>query len=127
MEIERALARKPSMIILDEPTSSMDARSEQTFVNKFKDSKLSATLLLITHRTSLLSLVDRVIVMEHGRVAGMGTTDQFVKAQSDKNVAAQIVRNASAAQFGIVAGKKATPAPKNENQAAQTGTKNLMS
>jgi ATP-binding cassette subfamily C protein LapB len=125
--LARALARKPSMIILDEPTSSMDARSEQTFVNKFKDSKLSATLLLITHRTSLLSLVDRVIVMEHGRVAGMGTTDQFVKAQSDKNVAAQIVRNASAAQFGIVAGKKATPAPKNENQAAQTGTKNLMS
>ena len=65
--------------------------------------------------------------MENGRVAGMGTTDQFVKAQSDKNVAAQIVRNASAAQFGVVAGKKVAPAPKNENQAAQTGTKNLMS
>ena len=53
--LARALARKPSMIILDEPTSSMDARSEQTFVNKFKDSKFAATLLLITHELHYLA------------------------------------------------------------------------
>ncbi len=96
----RALVKKPSLI-LDEPTSSMDARSEQTFVQKFKEEKLDCTLLVITHRTSLLSLVDRVIIMEYGKVAGMGTTEQFMKAQTDRAAATQIVKNATAAQFGM--------------------------
>jgi ATP-binding cassette subfamily C protein LapB len=122
--LARALARKPSMLILDEPTSSMDARSEQTFVQKFKNENLAATLLVITHRTSLLTLVDRVIVMEHGKVAGMGSTDQFVKAQTDKNAAAQIVRNASAAQFGLSGTEISKPMAKSENEFTNTTASN---
>ena len=99
--LARALARKPSILLLDEPTSSMDARSEQTFVKKFKAEQLDTTLLVITHRTSLLSMVDRVIIMEYGKIAGMGTTEQFMKAQTDRSAAAQIVKNATAAQFGV--------------------------
>jgi len=87
--------RRPPIIVLDEPTSSMDARSEQIFVNRFKKAELGCTLLVITHRTSLLTLVDRVIILEHGRVAGMGTTEQFMKAQTDRSVAAEIVKNAA--------------------------------
>ncbi|GIS16307.1 MAG: hypothetical protein CM15mP117_17390 [Alphaproteobacteria bacterium] len=49
----------------------MDARSEQTLCRNSKEN-LDCTLLVITHRTSLLSLVDRVIIMEYGKVAGMG-------------------------------------------------------
>ncbi len=101
ISLARALVKKPSLLILDEPTSSMDARSEQTFVQKFKKENLDCTLLVITHRTSLLSLVDRVIIMEYGKVAGMGTTEQFMKAQTDRNAAAEIVKNATAAQFGM--------------------------
>ena len=101
ISLARALVKKPSLLILDEPTSSMDARSEQTFVQKFKEEKLDCTLLVITHRTSLLSLVDRVIIMEYGKVAGMGTTEQFMKAQTDRAAAAEIVKNATAAQFGM--------------------------
>ena len=56
---------------------------------------------MITHRTSLLSLVDKVIIMENGKVAGMGTTEQFSRAQTDKNAASDIVKNATAAQFGV--------------------------
>ena len=78
--LARALARRPSILILDEPTSSMDARSEQTFVQRFKQETFESTLLVITHRTSLLSLVDKVIIMENGKVAGMGTTEQFMRA-----------------------------------------------
>lgn len=98
VSLARALARRPQIIILDEPTSSMDARSEQLFVKRFKEELPEATLILITHRTSLLSLVDRVIIMENGRVAGMGTTDQFSKAQSDRKVAEEIIQNAVRAQ-----------------------------
>ena len=39
--------------------------------------------------------------MEYGKVAGMGTTEQFMKAQTDRNAAAEIVKNATAAQFGM--------------------------
>jgi ATP-binding cassette subfamily C protein LapB len=95
ISLARALVRKPAMVILDEPTSSMDARSEQVFVSRFKNSGLPSTLVVITHRTSLLTLVDRVVILENGKVAGMGTTEQFMKAQTDREVAAEIVRNAA--------------------------------
>jgi ATP-binding cassette subfamily C protein LapB len=100
ISLARSLLRKPPMLIFDEPTSSMDARSEHVFVNRFKAAGLASTLLVITHRTSLLTLVDRVIILESGKIAGMGTTDQFMRAQSDRTVAAEIVRNAAAAQAG---------------------------
>lgn len=94
ISLARAIVRKPPIIVLDEPTSSMDARSEQIFVNRFKKAEIDCTLLVITHRTSLLTLVDRVVILENGRVAGMGSTEQFMRAQTDRSVAAEIVKNA---------------------------------
>ena len=81
--IARAIARKPSILIFDEPTSSMDARTERSFVDSFRSEKLDCTLILITHRTSLLSLVDRVIVMDEGRVAGIGSTESFLNPRTN--------------------------------------------
>jgi ABC-type bacteriocin/lantibiotic exporter with double-glycine peptidase domain len=78
----------------------MDARSEQTFVARFQQAKFDSTLVLITHRTSLLSFVDRVVIMEYGKIAGMGTTEQFQRAQTDRKAAAEIVKNAVSAQSG---------------------------
>jgi ATP-binding cassette subfamily C protein LapB len=100
ISLARALVRKPPVLILDEPTSSMDARSEQTFVARFQKAKFDSTLILITHRTSLLSFVDRVVIMEYGKIAGMGTTEQFQRAQTDRKAAAEIVKNAVSAQAG---------------------------
>ena len=100
ISLARALVRRPAMIVLDEPTSSMDARSEQIFVSRFKGAGIESTLLVITHRTSLLTVVDRVIILENGKVAGMGTTEQFMKDQTDRNVAAQIVSAAAASNAG---------------------------
>lgn len=100
ISLARALVRRPAMIILDEPTSSMDARSEQMFVGRFKSAGIQSTLLVITHRTSLLTVVDRVVILENGKVAGMGTTEQFMRAQNDRNVAAEIVRAAAVSNAG---------------------------
>lgn len=104
ISLARALVRRPSMIILDEPTSSMDARSEQMFVSRFKSAGIQSTLLVITHRTSLLTVVDRVVILENGKVAGMGTTEQFMRAQTDRSVAAEIVRAAAVSNAGREAG-----------------------
>ena len=72
----------------------MDARSEQAFIQRFKQTELNGTLIIITHRTSLLSMVDRVVILEQGKIAGIGTTEQFMRAQTDRVAASDIVRGA---------------------------------
>jgi ATP-binding cassette subfamily C protein LapB len=59
-------------LLLDEPTSSMDNRSELLFKNQLSHLKPSETLILITHKTSMLDVVDRVIVMEKGHIIADG-------------------------------------------------------
>ena len=76
----------------------MDAKSETQFVKKFKEFDYDTTLVVITHRTSLLVLVEKVIIMENGKVAGIGSTDQFLKTKHHQS-AAQIVKNANEAKF----------------------------
>jgi ATP-binding cassette subfamily C protein LapB len=111
VSLARAIVKKPSILVLDEPTSSMDAKSEQRFVAKLKEADFDTTLMVITHRTSLLTLVDKVIIMENGQVAGIGSTDQFMKAQTDHGSAAQIIRNANEAKFPNRAGGQVPPRP----------------
>ena len=94
ISLARSLVRRPPILLLDEPTSSMDARSEQAFIQRFKQTELNGTLIIITHRTSLLSMVDRVVILEQGKIAGIGTTEQFMRAQTDRVAASDIVRGA---------------------------------
>ncbi|MEM6659312.1 MAG: type I secretion system permease/ATPase, partial [Pseudomonadota bacterium] len=72
--LARALLPRPKVLILDEPTSSMDTQTEQMFVQNL--SRVLAhwpmTLIVSTHRSSLLGLVDRLIVMDQGKVAAIG-------------------------------------------------------
>lgn len=70
--IARAFLARPPILIMDEPTSSMDNRSELHIKNQLKQLKESETLLLITHKTSMLDVVDRVIVMEKGAIIADG-------------------------------------------------------
>ena len=84
ISIARALVRKPPILLFDEPTSSMDARSERNLIARLKDTKLDCTVIVITHRTSLLALVDRVIVVDDGRIVGAGSVDAFLNATLNK-------------------------------------------
>ncbi|WP_112478323.1 type I secretion system permease/ATPase [Vibrio variabilis] len=70
--IARAFLARPPILIMDEPTSSMDNRSELHIKTQLKQLKESETLLLITHKTSMLEVVDRVIVMEKGTIIADG-------------------------------------------------------
>ncbi|MDO9584370.1 MAG: type I secretion system permease/ATPase, partial [Desulfomicrobium sp.] len=79
ISIARALLRNPSILVMDEPTSSMDAQSEALLVQRLKTILSGKTMLLITHRPSLLELVDRLIVMDEGQVVADGPKDLIMK------------------------------------------------
>ena len=78
--IARALVQDPPILLLDEPTSSMDNASEEAFKANLKNVAAGKTILVVTHRTSLLSLVDRIIVMDAGKVVADGPRDTVVEA-----------------------------------------------
>lgn len=65
--LARALFRKPPLLLLDEPTSDMDMRSEKVVIDSLKTHLSGHTLIVVSHRPALLALVDRMIVLDHGR------------------------------------------------------------
>ncbi len=80
MAVARALVNDPQILLLDEPTSSMDHTSEEAFKANLKSYARAKTMVVVTHRTSLLSLVDRIIVIDAGRVMADGPRDKVVEA-----------------------------------------------
>jgi ATP-binding cassette subfamily C protein LapB len=78
--IARALLLDPPVLVLDEPTSAMDNGAESRFIQRIARELPGRTLLLVTHRASLLALVERLIVMDGGRVVADGPKDQVLKA-----------------------------------------------
>jgi ATP-binding cassette subfamily C protein LapB len=80
--IARAYLLQPPILLLDEPSNAMDNRTEEQFKARLAEQLDGRTLLLITHRASLLSLVTRIIVIEAGRVAADGPRDQVLAALS---------------------------------------------
>ncbi|WFM73007.1 type I secretion system permease/ATPase [Halomonas sp. CKK8] len=78
--IARALVHDPRILLLDEPTSSMDHASEEAFKANLKAYGQGKTLIVVTHRTSLLSLVDRILVIDAGKVVADGPRDKVVEA-----------------------------------------------
>lgn len=70
--LARALVSRPPVLLLDEPTSAMDVQNEAAVIRRLKQEMTDRTMVIITHRTSLLELVDRVIVIEDGKVGADG-------------------------------------------------------
>ncbi len=78
--IARALIHDPPILLLDEPTASMDHSSEEALKRNLRDFAQGKTLIVVTHRTSLLDLVDRIVVVDAGRIVADGPKDQVVEA-----------------------------------------------
>jgi ATP-binding cassette subfamily C protein LapB len=66
--LARCLITKPQILLMDEPTSSMDAQSEVMFLRQLKEAAGTRTLVMVTHRPAVLELVDRVMVVDGGKV-----------------------------------------------------------
>jgi ATP-binding cassette subfamily C protein LapB len=70
--VARSLLLNPPVLVLDEPTSSMDNSTENTFKQRLSEIVEGKTVLLVTHRNSMLTLVDRLIVLDRGKVVADG-------------------------------------------------------
>jgi len=78
--IARAVIHDPPILLMDEPTASMDHTTEEEIKRNLKEFSHSKTMLIITHRTPLLDLIDRIIVIDGGRVVADGPRAQVMEA-----------------------------------------------
>lgn len=78
--LARCLVTHPQILLLDEPTSSMDAQAEMNFIRHLKTAVGDRTLVVVTHRPALLDVVDRVIVVDQGRILADGPKAQVLAA-----------------------------------------------
>ncbi|WP_416422979.1 type I secretion system permease/ATPase [Pseudomonas sp. App30] len=78
--LARSLLLDPPIMVLDEPTSHMDNASEDALRLRLHNWVGGKTLLLVTHRTSMLSLVDRLVVLDNGRIVADGPKDAVIEA-----------------------------------------------
>lgn len=78
--VARAMIHEPAVLLLDEPSSNLDNQSEALLKRRLLEAGKGKTMLLVTHRTALLELVDRLIVMDGGKIVADGPKDQVVQA-----------------------------------------------
>jgi ATP-binding cassette subfamily B protein len=76
--IARAYMRDAQLLILDEPTAALDARSEFQVFQRFKELSEGKTAVLISHRFSSVRMADRILVLADGQVEAMGTHEQLL-------------------------------------------------
>jgi ATP-binding cassette subfamily B protein len=79
MALARAYLRDAQLLILDEPTAALDARSEHDVFERFAELTAGKMALLISHRFSTVRMADRILVLENGRIAEQGKHDQLVR------------------------------------------------
>ncbi|MBE5254212.1 type I secretion system permease/ATPase [Mixta mediterraneensis] len=99
VSLARCLLLDPTILLMDEPTSSMDTASEALFIGQLKKVVQDKTLVIVTHRTAVLELVDRIIVLEDGKILADGAKDVIMAKlrQSPRKATAEqnVVRSAS--------------------------------
>ena len=78
--IARAVLNDSPMLLLDEPSSAMDHQSEDALKSRLRRFATGKTMILVTHRTSLLELIDRLIVIDNGQIVADGPKAQVVEA-----------------------------------------------
>ncbi len=106
--IARALLRDPDILILDEPSSNMDNSSELSLKQRLATTLGNKTLILITHRMSMLDLVDRLVIMDGGRIVADGPKNAVLNALRNEQVRSSqsaYARRVAVAEQGGQAGK----------------------
>ncbi|HSJ40327.1 MAG TPA: ATP-binding cassette domain-containing protein, partial [Xanthobacteraceae bacterium] len=80
ISLARALFRDPQYLILDEPNSNLDADGDQKLVQTLEELKTNGkTILIVAHRLSVLPIIDRLLVMQNGRLRMFGPRDEVLR------------------------------------------------
>jgi len=77
--LARALLRKPKLMLLDESTSMMDSKIEKEFISNLLKKDIFSTIVVISHRLSSITGVDRILVLYEGRIVGQGNHEELLK------------------------------------------------
>lgn len=94
--IARALLARPPLLLLDEPSSMMDPATEQRLIGQLR-ALPGCTLLLVTHSMAMLPLVDRLVVLDRGRVVADGPRDEVLRALAQQGAPSPGVASVPAA------------------------------
>lgn len=79
LTLARALLKESPLLILDEATAYLDSRTEEKVLEGLEELRGKRTLLLISHRPSLLQAADRILVLQRGRMVGSGSHEQLLR------------------------------------------------
>jgi ATP-binding cassette, subfamily B, bacterial len=88
--LARALAGRPEILVLDEPTSALDPRSEVAIQRSLEELRGGVTMFIVAHRMSTLSICDRIMVVEAGRIAGFDTPENLQRVDGYYRVALEL-------------------------------------
>jgi len=84
LSIARAVLKQPSVLILDEPTASLDALTEHQVLQNLSDWGQNRVVFLITHRLSTIRRADQIVYMDRGRITEQGSHDQLMQNQGGR-------------------------------------------
>ena len=79
LSIARAIIKDPKILILDDSMSAVDTKTEDDILNNLRRVRAGKTTIMIAHRISTVSSLDKIIVLDEGRVSGIGTHDYLIK------------------------------------------------
>ncbi|MCL1935981.1 MAG: ABC transporter ATP-binding protein/permease [Defluviitaleaceae bacterium] len=85
LAIARALLRKPKLLVLDESTSSLDLKTEETVLNNMNEVFDNTTILSIDHRLTTLKKANKIIVINHGNIVNQGSYEELKESSSEFN------------------------------------------
>jgi ATP-binding cassette, subfamily B, bacterial len=82
LALARSIAAKPAVLLLDDPLSALDTRTEETVTERLREVLAGTTTLIVAHRTSTVALADRVALLDGGRVVDVGTHAELMASSA---------------------------------------------
>ena len=79
MALARILLSKSEVLLFDEVTSTLDLNTSKKVMKILKDLKKDHTIMMITHKPSLMKLADEILVIDHGKLVGRGTHKELLE------------------------------------------------
>ena len=78
LSIARAIIKDPKILILDDSMSAVDTKTEDDILNNLRQIRAGKTTIMIAHRISTVSSLDKIIVLDNGKISGIGTHDYLI-------------------------------------------------